>query len=82
MNYKIIPTKEFVKDFKKVDPTLKSRLKKKIEEISIDPTRYKYLHPPLNNSCRVRVGKLRIIFSFNLETKELYLEKIVFKHRY
>jgi mRNA-degrading endonuclease RelE of RelBE toxin-antitoxin system len=44
MNYKVLPTKEFINSFKKLDPSFKERIKKKIEEVSIDPTRYKQLH--------------------------------------
>ncbi len=43
---------------------------------------YKHLHYDLKNSCRIRIGKLRIIYSYNLELQEMYLEKIVFDHNY
>ena len=82
MNYKILPTKEFSKDFKKLDNQLQDRTKKKIEDIAEDPTRYKHLHYDLSGSCRLWIGKLRIIFSYDEDKKELYLEKIVFEHKY
>ena len=82
MGYNILPTKEFSKDFKKVDSQLQKRIKTKIEEVAEDPTRYKHLHYDLKGSCRLWLGKLRIIFSYNSEKKELYLEKIVFSHQY
>ena len=82
MTYKILPTREFSKDFKKIDPQFQKRIKIKAQEISEDPSRYKHLHYDLKGSCRVRIGKLRIIFSYNSEKKELYLEKIVFDHDY
>ncbi|MFW6014527.1 MAG: type II toxin-antitoxin system RelE family toxin [Candidatus Nanoarchaeia archaeon] len=82
MSYKILPTKEFAKDFKKLDSQSKEKARKKIEEVSKDPTRYKFLHYDLKGSCRVRVDKLRIIFSYDENKQELYLEKIVFKHKY
>jgi mRNA-degrading endonuclease RelE of RelBE toxin-antitoxin system len=82
MNYKILPTKEFSKDFKKIDSFLQKRIKEKIEEISKEPSRCKHLHYDLSGSCRIRVGKLRVIFSYNENIKELYLEKIVFGHKY
>ena len=50
MNYKILPTKEFEKDF--------------------------------NKFCRIRIGKLRVIFRYDVQKQELYLEKIVFGHKY
>ena len=82
MTYKILPTKEFEKDFKKIDSFMQERIKKKVEEIAKNPTRYKYLHYDLAGSCRLWIGKLRIIFSYNIEKQELYLEKIIFGHTY
>lgn len=82
MTYKILPAKEFSKQFKKIDPQLRKRIKTKIGEVGEDPTRYKHLHYDLKNSCRLWVGKLRIIFSYDESKEELYLETIVFGHRY
>ena len=82
MNYKILPTKEFSKDFKKLDSQLQKRIKDKIEEVAENPTRYKHLHYDLKNSCRLWIGKMRIIFSYSIEKEEMYLEKIVFYHKY
>lgn len=82
MSYRVLPTKEFEKDFKKIDSNLKLRIKKKIKEVAKNPERCKHLHPPLNNYCRIRVGKLRVLFSYNIQEQELYPEKIIFGHRY
>ena len=82
MSYKILPTKEFSKDIKKLDNQLQVRIKKKIEEVAEEPTRFKHLHYDLKGSCRLWIGKLRIIFSYNEDKKELYPENIVFGHRY
>ena len=82
MNYKILPTKEFSKDFKKLDNQLQVRIKKKIEEVAEEPTRFKYLHYDLKGSCRLWIGKLRIIFSYDSDKQEIYPEKIVFGHKY
>jgi len=82
MPYKILPTKEFSKDFKKLDSQLQRRIKDKVEEVAENPTRYKHLHYDLKNSCRLWIGKLRIIFSYNQEKQEMYLENIVFDHKY
>ncbi len=82
MNYKIFSTKEFEKDFKKIDISFQKRIKNKIEEVAENPERYKHLHYDLKNSCRIWIGKLRVIFSYNKYRKELYLEKIVFEHKY
>jgi len=82
MNYKILPTQEFSKDFRKVEKQLRDRIRNKIEEVAEEPTRYKHLHYDLKESCRLWVGKLRIVFSYDTTKKELYLEKIVFGHKY
>jgi len=82
MSYKVLPTKEFSKDFKKLDSQLQKRIKDKIEEVAENPTRYKHLHYDLKNSCRLWIGKMRIIFSYSIEKEEMYLEKIVFYHKY
>jgi len=82
MIYKILPAKEFSKDFKKLDNQLQARIKKKIEEVAEEPIRYKHLHYDLKGSCRLWIGKLRIIFSYDTDKQELYLEKIVFGHKY
>ena len=82
MSYKILPTKEFSKDIKKLDNQLQVRIKKKIEEVAEEPTRFKHLHYDLKGSCRLWIGKLRIIFSYNEDKKELYLENMVIGHKY
>ena len=82
MIYKVLPTKEFEKDFRKLDKNFQTRIKKKIEEVAENPTRYKHLHYDLKGSCRIRIDKLRVVFSCNIERQELYLEKIVFGHKY
>lgn len=82
MPYRILPTKEFEKDFKKIDSFIQQRIKKKIEEIADNPERYKHMHYGLAGSCRIRIGKLRIIFSYSIKNKELYPEKIIFGHKY
>lgn len=78
--YKILPTKEFSKDFRKLNNNTKNIVKNKIEELPLEPKKFKHLHYNLKSSCRLRIGKLRIIFSYNLSEKEIYLEKIVFKY--
>ena len=82
MTYKILPAKEFSKDFRKLNSFSKNRIRLKIEEVAKDPARYKNLHYELSKSSRIRVGKLRIIFSYSKDKEELYLEKIVFDHKY
>lgn len=82
MSYKILPTRQFEKDIAKLDKNFKLRLKSKIEEVSKDPARYKHMDKKFAGSCRIRIDKLRVIFSYNVQKQELYPEKIVFGHKY
>ena len=82
MSYRIFSTKEFAKDFTKLENQIQIRIKKKIDEVAEDPTIYKHLHYDLKGSCRLRIGKLRVIFSYDINKIEVYLEKIVFDHNY
>ncbi len=82
MNHKILPTKEFYKDFKKLDKNIQERIKDKIKEVAENPTRYKQMHYDLSGSCRLWIGKLRILFSYDTNKREIYLEKVIFGHKY
>ena len=71
MKFKIIPTKQFAKDFKKIkDKGIQQAIKDKTEEVSYNPTRYKRLHYDLKDSFRIRVGSYRIIYSVNMGFSE------------
>lgn len=83
MSYKILPTKQFSIDFEKLrNKKTKETIKKKIWKVSQDPSRYKRLHYELKGSFRIRIGSYRIIYSIDKSKKEIYLEKIVFDHKY
>lgn len=82
MTYKILPTKEFEKDIYKLDKNSQDRIKKKINEVAENPERYKHLHYDLAGSCRIWIGKLRVVYSYDIQLKEMYLEKIIFGHKY
>lgn len=80
--YSILPTKEFSKDFKRLDKVEQERIKKKVEEVAYNPERYKHLHYNLKGSCRLWIGKFRVIYSYDEQKRELYAEKIIFGHNY
>lgn len=82
MPYKILPTKEFEKDFKKLDKFFQDRIKEKMDEVADNPERYKHLHYDFKGSCRIRIGKLRVIYSYDTQKQELYLEQIISGHKY
>jgi mRNA-degrading endonuclease RelE of RelBE toxin-antitoxin system len=82
MTYKISPTKQFESDFYKLDKATQIRITKKTDEVAENPERYKHLHFSFKGSCRIRIGKLRVIYSYNVKKQELYPEQIVFGHKY
>ena len=82
MSFSILPTKEFAKEFAKLDGRVRTRIKRKIDEVALDPTRYKRLQYDLAGSSRVWIGKLRVVFSYDLRKREIYLENIVLDHKY
>ena len=82
MIYKILPTKEFERDFNKLDKFFQNRITKKIDEVAENTERYKHLRYDLIGSCRLRIGKLRVTYSYDVDKKELYLENIIFGHDY
>ena len=82
MSYKILYTEEFERDLKKIDKFFQGRIKKKVDEVAENPERYKHLRYNLIGSCRLRIGKLRIIYSYDVQKKEIYLENIIFGHDY
>lgn len=82
MSYKIVPTKEFEKDFKKLDKNIQTQIKDKFEKVAENPERFKHLRFDFKGSCRIWIGKLRVVFSYDIKRQELYLEQIVFGHKY
>ncbi len=82
MTFKILPTKEFLKGFRKLESEVQQRIRSKVREIAQDPTRYKHLHYALKGSCRIRIGTLRVLFSYDVGKRELYLENIITDHHH
>ena len=82
MTYRVQASNTFKKDFMKIDKYLQDKIKKKFNEVSENPKRYKHMSPPMNEYCRIRIEKLRILFSYDVQREILYLEKIVFGHKY
>ncbi len=83
MAYGILPTKEFGKDFRKIkDKKAIRAIINKVEEVAENPERYKRLHYDLSGSFRVRVMNYRVIYSIDRKKKLMYLEKMVFGHKY
>ena len=74
MKCRILPTKDFERDFEKLDRNFQEQIKNKFDKVAENPTRYKHMSGYFKGSCRIRIGKLRIIFSYNVQKQELYLE--------
>ncbi len=82
MSYKILYTEEFERDLKKLDKFFQERIKKKVDEVAENPERYKHLRYNFLGSCRLRIGKLRVVYSYDVQKQEVYLENIIFSHKY
>jgi len=66
MKYSLIYTKTAVEDIKKLDPIVKKRIKKRLEDFSLSP--FKYAKKLINSSIgsyRFRVGNYRIVFDID-----------------
>jgi mRNA-degrading endonuclease RelE of RelBE toxin-antitoxin system len=82
MTYKILSSRQFESDFKKMDENFQTRVKNKMKDVSKNPERYKHMHYKFAGSSRVRIGKLRVVYTYSVDKKILYLEKIVFGYKY
>lgn len=66
MAYRLFYTKSAARDIKKLDPVVKRKIKKKIEEYSLDPSSYsKKLIDSRIGGYRWRIGNYRVIFDIN-----------------
>ena len=82
MSYRLTYTKQFEKDFRKLDVIMQQKVREKLKEVSSDPSRYKHMKYNFSGSSRIRIGKLRIVFTYEVDKEIVYLEKIVFGHKY
>jgi mRNA interferase RelE/StbE len=66
MSYKLVFTERSIKDLKKLDSDVKSRIANKLKIYSKNPEQYaKKLISPLIGSYRFRIGKYRVIFDID-----------------
>lgn len=66
MTYQLLYTKSAFNDIKKLDPIVKKRIKKKIEEYSLNPVLdAKKLINTIIGGYRWRVGNYRIVFDID-----------------
>jgi len=62
MNYKLLVTRQFEKDIKKLDKSIRERILKKIEELKTRPLSFKALHGILKGKYSLRIGDYRVIY--------------------
>lgn len=80
--YKIVYTKTFEKDFKKLDKSVVDRIITKIFEIAKNPQNIKLLkYSPKNleKLCKLRIGDWRILFWVDHDNKVITLYAV--EHR-
>lgn len=73
MSYLLEFTENFVSQFEKLDKEIRRRVYKKIQSLKEDPYRYKPLSHPFAGCFRLRIGKYRVIYMPQEETKKVFL---------
>ena len=81
MNYVVTTSPTFFKHLKKLkEPALESRIRARIPSLELFPQRNKKLHGRLEGYYRMRIGKLRVLYSIQGEI--VVLEGFVVGHHY
>ena len=81
MKYEVILTDSFLKDLRKLrNKSLQDQILKKLLELEENPERNKRLRYELNDYYRLRIGKIRVLYSINGD--KVYIEVLVKDHRY
>ncbi|MAG91205.1 hypothetical protein CMO83_03910 [Candidatus Woesearchaeota archaeon] len=81
MNYEVVLTDSFLKDLKKLkNKALEDQVLSKLHELEEKPERNKRLHYDLKDYYRIRVGKLRILYT--IQGSKVYVEVLVTGHKY
>ena len=81
MTYEVILTDSFLKDLRKLkNKLLEDQVLSKLKELENTPERNKRLKYSLKEYFRLRVGKLRILYT--VYGNKVYIEVLVKDHRY
>jgi len=81
MSDEVILTDSFLKDLKKLkNKPLEEQVLNKLKELEEFPERNKRLMYDLQNYYRIRVGKLRILYT--IRGNKVYVEVLVTGHKY
>ena len=97
INYRLVPTKTFLKDTEKLDKHTNQRIIRSLEDLPRDPFIGKPLRGELRGLYSLRVGEYRVIYSLDFQKHSFctlqntearctrsreYLHKLVFYQRY
>lgn len=81
MSYEVILSDSFLKDLKKLkDEALEDRVSHKLIELEKNPERNKKLKYDLKDYHRLRIEKLRILYT--IESNKVFVEVLVREHKY
>ena len=81
MSYEVILTDSFLKDLRKLkNKSLEEQVLNKLKELEEYPQRNKRLMYELNNYYRIRIGKLRVLYT--IQENKVYVEVLVTGHKY
>ncbi len=81
--FQLVPTKTFLKDLKKIDPKIKSRIAKALANLQENPFQGKKLTAIEIGKWRTRVGNYRIRYDVEGDLILLYTirhRKDIYKH--
>ena len=81
MEYELILTDSFLKDLRKLkNRYLEDQILKKLIELEQNPERNKRLMYELKDYYRIRIGKLRVLYT--IKEDKVYVEVLVKRHKY
>lgn len=81
MSYEVILTDSFLKDLRKLkNKFLEHQVLERLKELEKYPERNKRLKYDLDNYYRLRIGKLRVLYT--IKANVVYVEVLVRGHKY
>ena len=81
MSYEVVLTDSFLKELNKLkSKSIEEQVLFKLQEFEENPERNKRLQYDLKNYYRIRVGKLRVLYT--ILSNRVYVEVLVSGHKY
>ena len=81
MSYEVVLTDSFLKELNKLkNKSIEEQVLSKLQELEENPERNKKLQYDLKNYYRIRVGKLRVLYT--IQDNKVYVEVLVRGHKY